>query len=105
MSKRHQQVFNLNDFKDKKRNEGTITITTAPGGEAFTIDPPAIWDDEITQLAEDNKNIEVAVKLLGGQERYDKFISVGGSSALLMSIIAESQGVDSPEKSLGSSSS
>lgn len=88
--------YNLDDYKQKKRADA-IEIE-AGDGSVFTIDPPALWHDDLLQKAAGGGTpdpIESGRLLLG--DRYDAFVAAGGSAALLNSIVAEEYGVSVPE--------
>lgn len=92
----------LDDYKAKKAEEGSIEIKTSAG--VFTIPPPELWDDEVGAAARANDDIGAATVLLGGPERYAEFVKAGGSATVVWSIIKDEKGATLPESS-GSSTS
>lgn len=67
-------------------------------GKTFSILPPQLWTDDI--IAVGDEPIAASKMLLGPQ--YDDWIAAGGSSAILMHVIAEAQGVDEAGESSAS---
>lgn len=94
MSKRDNHRVVLTDFLDKKRKEGSIEIETADG-QVFTVDPPSLWPDEITQV--DDKDNEKVGRLVLGDERFEAFKAAGGSANIMAAIIADVHGASTGE--------
>lgn len=90
-AKRHLHKVKLSDFKAKKADEGAIEIET-DDGTVFRVDPPELWDDELTELSQNDDNVGLAKRLIG-EEEYPAYVAAGGNAMLLMSIIAEVHGV------------
>ena len=101
--------INLNEFRDKKRAADAIVIEidekhdvlgeVIQEYQVFTIDPPALWSDDLLELAKNADNLALSKALLGGEEQYAKFCAAGGSQAVIGAILSEATGF-----SLGKSS-
>lgn len=86
MSKR----VKLADYIERRREAGLVEVET-DDGTVFPIDPPEIWGEEQMDAAKLGTNEAMSRALLG--DRYDEFISKGGSPNLLMNLLSEEHGV------------
>lgn len=86
------KVVNLSQFKEKKLAEGSITIELDDGAAPVVVPPPQLWSDEVYAMAKDNDNAGACALVLGADE-YGRFCAAGGSSAVLLSIIADTHGI------------
>lgn len=94
MSNRRTHRVILSDYKAKKEQEGAIIIE-ADSGE-FRVAPPVLWPDEVVAAGKANDNVAMAKGLLGEAE-YARWLTEGGTAALLLDIVGESLGVDTGE--------
>lgn len=83
----------LAEYKEKMLREKSVEIGLSDGSSIFML-PPQLWDDSFIQIAKDEGDQALAEKLLGGPENYKRFIDDGGTSMILMSLIAETMGTD-----------
>lgn len=102
MSKRDSRVINLADFKDKKKQEGSLEIELSDGTKIH-IDAPEIWPDEAVPFIEAKDNIGLG-RFLMGEENYDLFVADGGSSAMIGSMLDERHGATLGKSSASSDS-
>ncbi len=80
----------LADYIERKRDAGLVEVET-DDGTVFAFDPPELWTDEQMDAAKIGTNEGLSRALLG--DRYDEFISKGGSPNLLMNLLSEEHGV------------
>lgn len=83
----------LAEYKEKQLKEKSVEIELSDGSSVFML-PPQLWDDSFIQIAKDEGDQVLAEKLLGGAENYKRFVDDGGTSMILMSLIAETMGTD-----------
>lgn len=90
-------VYNLAEFKDRRRTEGTICIELGDGEEPILIPPPELWPDDLPVRRGAKA---VAIGLLG-QDEFDRFVAAGGSGKILDAIFLDAtkdtQGVEPGE--------
>ena len=87
----------LHEYKEKALKENSIEIELSDGSSVFML-PPQLWDSSFTEAATSGAGDEaLCIKLLGGEENYKKFVDDGGSSMILMSLLADSLGTDLPK--------
>lgn len=82
--------INMREFKERKAASDSIEIET--DDETFTIPAPALWSDEMLDLANTADNRALSVALLGGEEVYARFVAAGGSQAVMGAILSEAEG-------------
>jgi hypothetical protein len=87
--------FVLSEWKKEREEAGAIDIEV-DSGEVFTIPPAELWPDSVRLATND---VEYAVAILGGQERYDAFLAGGGNAAMLNAMFAEANDGASPGES------
>lgn len=97
------RTVKLSEYKDKRRDEGSIEII-GENGETFIIEPPELWPDEAQAMASAGDNLGLVRLILGGDTEYDRFVAAGGNAASLAGIIQDNLGA-TPGKSPASSSS
>lgn len=87
----------LNEYKEKAFKEKAIEIELSDGSSVFML-PMQLWDDSFRDVAtSENGDKELCVRLLGGEDNYKRFIDNGGTSMILMSLLAEHMGTDLPK--------
>lgn len=77
----------LTDFREKQRSAGGALDIELSTGDVITVDPPALWTDEVVELAAAGKIKESAHLLLG--DDWDRFAADGGTAMILNAIIGD----------------
>lgn len=80
----------LSEFKQRKRDEGALVIEVDDGTE-FTLDPPALWPDGVTEALSAG-DVTQAVQLIMGDDDYTAFCAAGGTATIVASIYEELAG-------------
>lgn len=92
-------------FEDHKASyEDQRLALTMRDGQVFTIDPPALWPDDIYALSQANDILGLAKAILGGNGQYERFVEAGGTAGILGDIIEKEFGSTVPELRASSSS-
>lgn len=91
-----QRRVSIAEFKARKRDEGGLDIE-GEDGTLFSIPNPALWPDELMELARAGDNIGAARLVLGGDETYQRFVAAGGSAVLLMAMVKDELGASAGE--------
>ena len=73
------------EVEQQKRDEQGIDIEM-PDGRVFSIDSPLFWPDEWRQAKERR---DLAVIVLGGEDRFAEFEAAGGSATMLDAILGD----------------
>lgn len=103
MSKRDPRRINIADFKDTKRREGAVEIVVSDDF-SFTIDPPELWPDAVTEAGSNNDTVAMA-KLLAGEDNYARFVEESGLGAnALLFAVRDEVGADVGESAASSDS-
>lgn len=93
MSKRTHRVVTLDDYKEKKADEGAIDVKLRDG-TTFRIPPPELWPDEATRDAQEARrtgdlDLERSARLIVGDKEFDRFVANGGSATLFHSLLTD----------------
>lgn len=87
----------LHEYKEKALKEKSIEIELSDGSSVFML-PPQLWDDSFREVALSGQGDEVlAIKLLDGEDNYKRFKDDGGTTMILMSLVADALGTDLPK--------
>lgn len=87
--------YKLSEYIESKRN-GRQTHIELADGTVLEVDPLELWSDEVLENAQKDQ-VAAAKALLGSDEAYAKFKASGGTAALLLTMVQETQGVSEGE--------
>lgn len=104
MSERHVRTVKLSDFKAKKEQEGAIDLVMNDES-VWRIPPPELWPDAVGEMLAKTDTLGAARALVeAGGKSYAEFVAVGGSAAIVLSVVGDEHGMDIPESGASSSS-
>jgi hypothetical protein len=83
----------LSEYKAEQR-EAAALFVTMDDGQVVTFDPPFLWPEGFTEIAESNDNRAILSAVLGGEGQLDRFLAAGGSMAIGMRLLREHLGLD-----------
>lgn len=86
--------YKLSEYIEAKRG-GRQTHIELSDGTVLKVDPLELWSDEVLENAQADQ-VKAARALLGDAD-YERFKADGGTAALLLTLVQETQGVSKGE--------